>query len=317
MSGLRSLSDDLAAIVRAATPSLVRVRGARRPATATLWRADGLAVLAAHVLGPRDEGTVEVGGESVAARVIGRAPSVDLALLKLDLADAPLLERREADQALAVGELVVSLGHPGPSVGAALGMLSTLGDAWRPGRRGRHHDHGPRIDAFIDVDGGLPAGFSGGPLVDVDGKLIGINTHGLIRGGTTLPLATVDRIVEALLERGSGPMGYLGVAVQRAPLQPERSTAAGQEAGLLVTSLVDDGPGQDGGILVGDVLLTVAGDAVDSVGGLFEALAGRGDTEVAVTLMRGDRPETLTMQAGVRPRGHRRGRGRGPRHDDN
>jgi S1-C subfamily serine protease len=86
-----------------------------------------------------------------------------------------------------VGQLVLALGRPGESIRAILGVVSGLGGPWQT-------RHGGSIDAYIDVDGSLPGGFSGGPLVGGDGTFLGINTSRLVPGGTTIPAATVTRV---------------------------------------------------------------------------------------------------------------------------
>jgi S1-C subfamily serine protease len=255
-------------------------------------------VCSAHVLGRKDEGFVDdAEGEKHAAKVLGRDATTDLALLRVD-GTLPVLER--ASKELKVGHLVLALGRLGARTSAVMGMVSALDGAWRSAGGGR-------IDRYIDVDTALPAGFSGGALVDATGKLIGVNTHGLTRGGTTLPSETVDRVLAHLEEHGSVRRGWLGVGVQPVRLSERVAKSAGHPVGLLVTSLADGGPAEQASLHVGDVITTVDGVAVSRFHDLLGALSGAAGRTLALVVVRADQVVDVEVTAGDRPARPRQG----------
>ncbi len=281
---LRALSDELAAAVAAIQPSLAQHRGRR--GTSTLFAIDEHhAVGSAH--GLRRLGEVSVGGHAVDAHVVGRAQGLDLALVRVDAAMAPT---RWAPLP-QVGHLVLPVAA-GPR--ATLGLIAAVGGEW-------HSPHGAAIDAWIEVDGTLPPGFSGGPLLAADGGVIGMNTRRLVRGGTTLPASTVDAAVQALLARGSVDPGFLGIGAARATLTDEQAAVAGQAAALLVVA-VEPGSPAEGVLTVGDIVLSVAGQPVEGVPSFRAVLdAHAPDTEVALAVLQGDTVVTRSATLATRP----------------
>ncbi len=192
-SELATLSGELAAAVRKVSQGVVRVSGRRRVAASGLvWSEAGLIVTAHHVLERDDD--LEVGlpdGQSVPARLLGREPPTDLALLQVEGVAIQPPERSLV--ALQVGDLVLAVARPGRTAQAALGIVSALADAWIS-------PMGGEIDAYVQTDVVMYPGFSGGALVDAAGDLIGMNTSDLLRGySIVVPLATIDRVVRALM----------------------------------------------------------------------------------------------------------------------
>ena len=157
---LPDLSDALADAVASAADGLVRVEGRDRlPATGIIWDAEGLIVTSHHVL-ERDE-NIKVGfqdGESVAAELVGRDPSTDLALLRTSKQGLKAPEWADPEN-LRVGHFALSLGRPGANVRATMGIISALGKAWRT-------PAGGPVDRYLQTDTVMYPGFSGGPLVD-------------------------------------------------------------------------------------------------------------------------------------------------------
>jgi S1-C subfamily serine protease len=259
----KQLSDSLAAAVERAAASVLRVDGRRRGSSGIAWSATGHVLTAAHTL-HREEG-ITVGlpdGGVLPARVLGRDEGTDLALLRVE---AELTVPAWAEGVPRVGELVLALGRPGGAIRASLGMVGSVNGGWRTGTGGR-------VDAWIDVDGTLPPGFSGGPLVGVDGAVIGLNSSALARGGSTLPVSTLRRIADSLAAHGGVRRGWLGVGVQPVTLQGAQVAAAGQERGLLVVQVAPDGPAERGGLLLGDILLAYAGEPVTEPSALHAKL---------------------------------------------
>ena len=231
------LSNSLATAIASASPSIVRVGGRNHlGSTGIAWSADGIVITAAHAV--HRDGGIDVrfdDGSSATATLAGRDESSDVAVLRTDRKDLAVPRWRDTN-GLHVGNLVLAAGRPGRTVRATSGIVSAIGPEWRtPG--------GTRIDAYIDVDASLPPGFSGGPLLDVGGAFIGMNTSHLVRRtGATIPYATLTRIVDTIAKHGSIARPALGVGIY--PV----------EAGLLVISVQGGSVAERAGVLVGDVI---------------------------------------------------------------
>lgn len=293
---LVDLSNQFAELVKSAGQSVVRVEGRRRiPASGIVWSADGLIITASHVVA-RDEG-IRVGladGNSLDAALVGRDPSTDLAVLRVDATLAPLAEANKQD--VAVGNLVLALARPGRSVQAAWGIISALGDNWRTGGGGI-------IDRYVQTDLVMYPGFSGGPLVGADGSLLGLNTSALARGvSVAAPTMTLARVADTLLAHGRIRRGYLGVSTQRVHLPETLRGTVGQKRGLLVVSVEPDSPAEKGGLTLGDTIVAVAGIAVQNHDDLLAALSGdKIGTAVPLTILRGGQAQTVDVVVGERP----------------
>lgn len=285
MSLLESLSSELSRVTTSFDASLSRVPGLHGSATGLAWQADQLVTVARIAMRRDSLEIVLPSGERAAATVAGRDPATDLALLRVE--GAPLSPAPRAEAALSVGALALVLGRPGRTVQATLGVVRALGGAWRA-------PSGAKIDQYIDVDASLPDGFSGGPLVNASGEVVGLNTAGLIRGGTSLPLSTVSRVVAQLAEHGAVRRGYLGVGLTAATL-PD----GGQ--GLLVGSVDRDSPAAAAGLLVGDLILRFEGAATHTAEDLAFALADTSaDQVVSVDILRGGEAKTVAVTLGER-----------------
>lgn len=279
---LKNFSTAMAEVVESAGASIVRVEGRNRlAATGIVYAADGVIVTAHHIVERDDELRVGLpGGETVVATLVGRDPGADLAVLRVAHTDLVAASWIDADD-LRVGNLVLALGRPGVSLQATLGVVSALGKAWRTGAGGE-------IDRYLQTDVVMYPGFSGGPLVTMDGRFAGLNTSALVRGASvTLPAATVRRVVETLLAHGRMPRGYLGVGLQPVRLDSTLQAALGQQTGLMLMSVEADSPAAQGGLLQGDVLVTLDGVAIRQLDDLQAALTSeRAGKTVTVRLVR-------------------------------
>ena len=279
---VEGLSNELAGMVEAAGPAVVRVEGRRRlPASGIVWSDDGIVVTAHHVVERDDRiGVGLADGKQVDAELVGRDPTTDLAVLRVEGAQPSSATSAQADD-LSVGHLVLALGRPGRTVQATLGIVSALGTSWRTAAGGT-------IDRYLQTDVVMYPGFSGGPLVDADGKVLGLNTSALRGVSLTIPSLTVDRVVESILSHGRVQRGYLGVGVQPVNLPEALAEELGQETGLILISVEPDSPAEAGGLTLGDTLLSVHGEPVPRLDDLLSLLSGElvGE-EVLIRILRG------------------------------
>lgn len=291
---LQSLSEAMATVVETAGKSIVQVNGRRRmPASGVVWNADGVIATAHHVVKSNNVTVHLAEGRTVAASLIGRDPTTDLALLH---AEAEGLQPANWDDSqLQVGKLVLALARPGRTVQATLGVISALGGGWRTGAGGE-------IDRYLQTDVLMYPGFSGGPLVNATGQFLGINSSALRRGASlTIPTTTVKRVAEALLAHGHISRGYLGVSTQPVRLPSALRDELGQETGLLIVAVEGDSPAEAGGLVLGDTIVRLDGKTVRHHDDLVSLLTGeRVGQKVPVTIVRGGEQQTLTVTIGER-----------------
>lgn len=297
---LAGVSDELANAVERAGVSVVTVDARRRiPGSGIVWNNDGLIVTANHVVEREEE--IEVGlpdGRKVGAKLLGRDPGSDLALLRPEASDLIPLARTNVEP--RVGHLALAIGRPGPSGPmASLGVISAVGGPLR--MRG-----GSALERYVRADVAMLPGFSGGPLVDASGNVIGLNSSTLGRAGQlTVVAETIDASVSTLLEHGRVRRGYLGVGAQavRLPEALIKALANGQEQGLLLVSVEAGGPADAAGLMLGDVVITVDGTDVAQVEQLQERLTGdRVGRNVPVRIIRGGELREIGVTIGERER---------------
>jgi S1-C subfamily serine protease len=165
------------------------------------------------------------------------------------------------------------------------------------------------VDRFIRLDLAIYDGFSGGPLVDAGGRIVGLNSSALARGAAmTIPISTVTRVVDQLAERGHVARGWLGVAMQpvRLPDSLVRAQSLPGETGLLVLGVEPGGPADRGGLLLGDIVVALGGEPVEDTGDVAAMLGGdRIGATLATRIVRGGQSRELALTVGERPRGER------------
>lgn len=293
MSTLLDVSNALAQTVDTVGGSVVRVEARRRmPATGVVWSADGLIASANHVVTRDDK--IKIGladGQTVAAKVVGRDMTTDLVLLKAEAngLTVPTWAGSNADT-LKVGHLALALGRPGQTVQATLGVISAVGGAWST-------HAGGKIDHYLQTDVVMYPGFSGGPLVDANGHVLGLNSSALMRGvSLAVPVATLNRLIESLAAHGRIRRGYLGVSTQAVRLPANLSESLGQEMGLLVAAVEPGSPADQGGLLLGDTIVALAGQAVQQYDDLLALLTpDRVDQATPVKVVRGGEVQSLSV----------------------
>ena len=289
------LSGRLAAAVERAAPAVVRVEGRRRaPSSGVVFGAD-LVVTAHHCL-EWDEG-IRIGAsdrDSVPATLVGRDPTTDLALLRVPGAGLVPAAWGGSEDA-KVGQLVLGLSRPDRGLRAGLGIVSATGGAWRT-------PTGGRVDHYLETDLALHPGFSGGLVVDLEGRALGVKTAGLFRGAAVvIPAPTVRRVAEALAAHGQVRRGFLGVGTLPVRLGAEQEKALGQPTGLLVTSVQPESAAARAGVLLGDALLAFDGHTLHRPGDLFarldEEAIGRSAT---LRVLRAGQVKDVVAQVGAR-----------------
>ncbi len=290
LGAVAELSLQLAGAVEHGARSVVAIHARRRiPSSGVIWR-DGLVVSAAHTI--RRDGEIPVSlpsGEQASGTIVGQDPASDLVVIRVPSASA---QASISADALRVGSLVLAIGRPGRTVTASFGIISAVGDGWRAAS-------GARIDRVARLDLAVYDGFSGGPLLDGSGAILGINNSALARGAPMVIAASVvSRVVDELVNRGHVRRPFIGIAVQPVAFTPsavQRHKLA-QETGLLVTSVAEDSPAEKAGLLVGDLLLTVERQTLRRPTDLLDLLAqtAAGDT-VTIEVLRGGASKTVKV----------------------
>jgi S1-C subfamily serine protease len=290
---LIALSDELAAIVENAGHSVVTVHGRPRIASSGIVWKPGIVVTAEHTLRRDEDLRITLpDGKLVPAEIAGRDAGTDLAILRTDTGDAAPAATK--DSTLQAGNLILAIGRSQDTgVSAALGVISSVSGPW-------HTWRGGKIDQFIRLDVGLYPGASGGAIVCVDGSLAGIATGGLSRTSPlAIPVQTVVRVADALLDKGHIARGYLGVGLQPVAL-PEHLK---QKTGLIVLSVEPAGPADHAGVVIGDVFLSLDGKAVADTGDVQAVLSAEYvGKSVQASIVRGGSLQDLTITIGERPR---------------
>lgn len=298
LSTLAQVSNDLANAVEQAATSVVTVNGRRRmPASGIVWSDAGLIVTANHVVERDEEITVNLpDGREVNAALVGRDRGSDIALLQAEATG--LAPATRATTEARVGHLVLAVGRPGPSGPmASFGSVSVVGGSWRRPRGGR-------VEGFIRADVAMLPGFSGGPLIDARGELLGLNSSTLGRGtGLTVPFRAIDSVIGSLQTHGKIRRGYLGVAAHGVQLGAPLKSSLGleQDSGLLVVAVEPDSPAERDGLLLGDIIVALNGEPVTDVEELQDRLTGEWVGQaLPIRVIRGGAAHELRVTIGER-----------------
>lgn len=284
---LTEFSNGLTDAVETAGTSTVTVDARKRYPASGIAYAEDLVLTADHVITREEDIKVVLpDGSSLAATIAGRDPGSDLAVLRLA---EKALSTAKTSEDVKVGQLVLALGRPGSDgMQASWGIVTSISGPTRTFRGGM-------LDAYIRSETTPYPGFSGGPLINTEGEVLGLNTSGLTRGSSlTIPVNVAWRVAEALAAHGSVKRGYLGVRTQPVEIPEGRQ-------GLLVVWLEEGGPAAKGGLLVGDILVAVNHQSVGDPDELFSALGS--DTvgnAIPVDVLRGGRPDTVQVTVGER-----------------
>jgi S1-C subfamily serine protease len=267
---LETISGEFASAAEKVGSSVVAVHGRRwMPTSGIEWK-KGVIVTVHHGV-QRDEDIKVLldGSRTVSAKLAGRDPSTDIAVLRIEEGSSVTPQFGDSTS-LRLGHLVLALGRTrrGDLV-ASSGIIGGISGEWRNRRGGQ-------LDQHIRLDLALYPGFSGGPLLNARGEVVGINTRGLGHGrAVTLPVATVNRVVEELLEKGHIARPYLGIAMQpvEVPENMRSKLPAETRVGLLVINVENSGPAEKAGVLLGDVIFELGGKIVEHVDAIQDSLA--------------------------------------------
>jgi S1-C subfamily serine protease len=297
---LETISNEFAAAAEKVGSSVVAVHARRwMPTSGIEWK-KGVVVTVHHGV-QRDEDiqVLLAGGRAVSATLAGRDPSTDIAVLRIKEVSSGAPQLGDSTS-LRLGHLVLALGRTrrGDLV-ASSGIIGGISGEWRSRRGGNFDQH-------IRLDLALYPGFSGGPLLNARGEVVGINTRGLGHGrAVTVPVATVNRVVEELLEKGYIARPYLGIAMQPAevPENMRSKLPAETRVGLLVMHVENGGPAEKAGVLLGDVLFEVGGKTVEHVDAIQDSLATAkvGDV-LQIRLIRAGEIKAVSVALGERRR---------------
>ena len=243
----------LAALARELARVTVQVRsGGRGGGAGVVWRRDGLVVTNAHVV--RGDAEIELAdGRRVRGRLCDRDERHDLAALTIPATDLPAAEHGDA-RALRPGELVLAFGHP---FGVANALAVGVVHAGAEGEKG--------ASRWIQADIRLAPGYSGGPLSDARGRIVGLNAMIVGGLGFAVPTHTVERFL-----LGAAAQPRLGVTLRPVPVSPRKGEPA--RTGWLVLETETGGPADAAGVLAGDLLIAVDGEALDGAGALGDRL---------------------------------------------
>jgi len=297
---LETISSEFSSAAEKVGGSVVAVHARRwLPTSGIEWK-KGVVVTVHHGV-QRDEDIKVLldGGQAISAKLVGRDPRTDIAVMRIEKRSSSAPQLGDSTS-LRLGHLVLALGRTrrGDLV-ASSGIIGGISGEWRNRRGGQ-------LDQHIRLDLALYPGFSGGPLLNARGEVVGINTRGLAHGrAVTVPVATVNRVVEELLEKGHVARPYLGIAMQPVEVPDNmRSKLPGQtRVGLLVVQVENDGPAEKAGMLLGDVLFEVGGETVEHVDAIQDSLATAkvGDV-LQIRVIRAGEIKPVSIKLGERAR---------------
>ncbi len=289
---LKSVSDATVDVIAKVSPSVVSIRSGMDGGTGVIWSADGYIVTCNHVLHGARNLKIGLGdGNQVDAKVVGRDPYSDIALIKIEGDSFKPIELGDSEK-INVGELVIALanpfnGQPVATSGIVTGVRSPM--------RGMQ---GMDIENVIVTDARLNPGYSGGPLIDAMGRMIGMNAAIAWHRGIAIPASTVKMVVERLMKGGEVKRAYLGVFMSPIPVPSEvvESTKIGQDRGVMVLRVEPGSPAKKAGIAFGDIIVRFNDKRVTDVSDLPRLLTEDViDKKIKIGLLRGEKLVELTI----------------------
>lgn len=262
---------------------------------------DGYILTNNHVVDAADEIEVVLAdGRKAAARIVGTDPETDLAVIRIDVKNLPVIALGHAEQA-KVGDVVLAIGNPfGVGQTVTMGIISAVG---------RNNLHINNFEDFIQTDAAINFGNSGGALVDANGNLLGINsaiysqTGGSVGIGFAIPVTTAKSVMDAIIKTGQVVRGWIGIESQDITPELAESFGLARQSGAIIAGVVRNGPADRAGIKPGDILLAVEGRNVNDTSQMLNLVAKLAPgAKAKMTVLRKDRQATLDVVVGKRPR---------------
>lgn len=292
-----ALSEAFATLVEKSAPFVVAVHARPTGSSGVLTGPQGVVVAAEHTIERESGITVRLhDGRELPAILLGSDVTTGLCALRIDATGLPAVEWVDLEP-LKVGHLVFALSRPHQATRASLGIVSALGkDPWRS-------PAGGRLDRYLQTDLTLQLGFSGSLLVDAAGGALGINHAGILRRvSMTVPGGTVRRVVQALVAHGRVRRGFLGIGAYPIPLPPAAIAECGQDDALLIISVQPGGSAERAGLMLGDAILAIGGEALTDLTQLHAALdEDRIGQQVAARILRAGKVQEIAMTIDARP----------------
>ena len=285
-SQVQDLSAAFARLVGIAAPSVVAVKSAHSRSSGFFWR-PGLIVTADEALSEEGDATVTLpSGESLAARLVGRDHTTDIAVLRVERSDLPAIQFET--KPVPVGALTIAVGADDGAPTAALGVVSRSTGPWWSLRGGE-------ITARIELDLRMRQSAEGGLAIDATGRTIGMTVFGPRRRVLVIPSATIERVAARLEKHGHIPRGYLGLGFQLVAVE-------GGGRGVMIMNVEPEGPGAKAGVHQGDTIVTWNGEPIRHVRSLLRALGpdSVGQT-VTLGLRRGGETKNVALTIAERP----------------
>jgi serine protease Do len=249
---LKSLSDATSLLIKKTSESVVSVKAQMSRGTGVVITKDGYIITCNHVLSGCNAIKIGQGEKTFNAKIVGTDPYNDLALIKAEKGEFTPIAMADSEK-LNVGQYVLALANPfnrnQPT--ATSGMVTSVNSTIR-GWRGS-----TQMENVIATDAQLNPGFSGGPLVDADGKIIGINTAYVWQRGIAIPINKVKAVADRLMTGKVAQKGYLGIIANTVAIPEEIAEQAGleQESGVMIFSVEPGSPARKAGLAMGDVLV--------------------------------------------------------------
>ncbi|MEO7496096.1 MAG: Do family serine endopeptidase [Massilia sp.] len=262
---------------------------------------DGYILTNNHVVDSADEIQVVLAdGRKAPAKIVGTDPETDLAVIRIDARNLPVIVLGRAEQA-RVGDVVLAIGNP-----FGVGQTVTMGIISAVGRNNLHINH---FENFIQTDAAINFGNSGGALIDTNGNLLGINsaiysqTGGSVGIGFAIPVSTAKTVMEEIIKHGQVVRGWIGIESQDITPELAESFGLSQQSGAIIAGVVRNGPADRAGIRPGDILQAVDGKAVASTNEMLNLIAQlKPGGKAKMTVVRKNRPTTVDVTVARRPR---------------
>lgn len=296
-SAVLALSNNLADVVEQISHAVVTVNGRSRMSSSGIHWRQGVIVTADETIKRSEEITITLpDNQTVPATLVGRDPSTDIAVLKLQDIQLPVAEIGEASS-LKVGHIVLAVGRSHESgLNASMGVVSAMGGAWRS-------SYGGLIDQFVRLDLSFYPSLEGGPLVETTGRVVGMTVSGPRRTVLSIPTNTINRVVDQLLSKGRIAKGYLGLGMQPVRLPETLKTTLNlpSVAGVIVINVESDGPADKSGVFIGDVLVAIDGTPISNTGDVQGILSSQDVGKVLnVQIVRGGALVAVALTVGER-----------------